>query len=81
MQHEDFHFMAIVEDNNVIAVIGFWEPHPAEQVFAINEVIKGRQFQYVEHLAVHPSMRGRQIGMKVLNQLTEGGREDYYFRN
>lgn len=74
MQHEDFHFMAIVEDNNVVAMIGFWGPKPTEQVSATNGVINGRQFQYVEHLAVHPSMRGRQIGTKVLNQLAEEGK-------
>ena len=74
MQHEDFHFMAIVENQNVIAMMGYWDFQTAKQLSPTAGVIKGQQLQYVEHLAVHPSMRGRQIGTKVLNQLAEKGK-------
>lgn len=74
MQHEDSHFMSIVEANNVIAMIGYWNFQAAKQLSPTAGVIKGPQFQYVEHLAMHPSGCGHQIGTKVLNQLAEEGK-------
>lgn len=56
MNHPNFSFTAIVEDEKVIAMIGYWT---------------WDNYQYIEHLAVHPSMRGRQIGTTILNDLAK----------
>lgn len=56
MKDEEFYFIAIVEEERVIAIVGYWiYPH----------------FIYIEHLAVHPEVRGQKIGTKVLHELRE----------
>ena len=59
MLRNEFSFTAIVEDEQVIAMIGYWT---------------WDRYQYVEHLAVHRSMRGRQIGTRILNDLAKQGK-------
>ena len=56
MKDEEFYFIAIVEEERVIAIVGYWI-YP--------------QFIYIEHLAVHPEVRGQKIGTKVLHELRE----------
>ena len=53
MKDEEFYFIAIVEEERVIAIVGYWI-YP--------------QFIYIEHLAVHPEVRGQKIGTKVLHE-------------
>ena len=47
MEHRNFSFTAIVEQQKVVAIVGYW-------IF--------NKYVYIEHLAVHPLMRGLQIG-------------------
>ena len=59
MTHLDFSFTVIVEKQKVVAIVGYW---------TFNE------YMYIEHLAVHPSMRGRQIGSTLLKELSQQGK-------
>ncbi|MFQ7174873.1 MAG: GNAT family N-acetyltransferase [Thomasclavelia ramosa] len=49
MKDEEFYFIAIVEEERVIAIVGYWI-YP--------------QFIYIEHLAVHPEVRGQKLEQK-----------------